>query len=57
MRMIHGPVGSDTQYALFLSEEDMHRASEEVEMRTELVFQESLVRVADILRKVAEERE
>ena len=42
---------------LFLSEEDLHRTSEEVEVCAELVLQESLVRFADILRKVAEERE
>ena len=42
---------------LFLSEEDLHRTSEEVEVCAELVLQESLVRIADILRQVAEERE
>ena len=35
----------------------MHRTSEEVEFRAELVLKESSVRFADILRKVAEERE
>ena len=41
---------------LFLSEEDLHRTSEEVEVCAELVLQESLVRIADILRQVTEER-
>jgi hypothetical protein len=44
-------------YVLFLSEEYLHRASEEVKVRTELVLQEALVWVADVLRKVAEECE
>ena len=35
----------------------MYRTSEEVELRTELVLQESSVRLADVLRKVAEECE
>ena len=35
----------------------MYRASEEVELRTELVLQESSVWLADILRKVTEECE
>ena len=42
---------------LFLSEEDMHRTSEEVEVGAELVLKEAAVRFADILRKVAEECE
>ena len=40
---------------LFLSEEHLHRAAEEVELRAELVLQEAAVRLADILRQVAEE--
>ena len=35
----------------------MHRTSEEIEMSAKLVLQETTVRFADILRKVAEERE
>ena len=35
----------------------MHRTSEEVEFRAELVLEESSVWFADILREVAEERE
>ena len=42
---------------LFLPEEDLYRTSEEIEVCAELVLQESLVRFADILRKVAEESE
>ena len=42
---------------LFLSEEYLYRTSEEVEVRTELVLQEALVRIADVLRKVPEECE
>ena len=42
---------------LFLSQEYLYRASEEVELASELVLQEPLVRVADILREIAEERE
>ena len=42
---------------LFLSEEYLYWTSEEVEVRTQLVFKESSVRLADILRKVAEECE
>ena len=44
-------------YRLFLSEEDLHRTSKEVELGAELVLKESSVRLADILRKIAEERE
>lgn len=44
-------------FMLFLSEEDMYRASEEVELRAELVLQESSVWLADVLRQIAEERE
>ena len=33
---------------LFLSQEYLHRAAEEVELASELVLQEPLVRVADI---------
>ena len=44
-------------FMLFLSEEDVYRASEEVELRAELVLQESSVRLAYVLRKIAEERE
>ena len=40
---------------LFLSQEYLYRATEEVKVRSELVFQEAAVRLADILRKVAEE--
>lgn len=35
----------------------MHRTSEEVEFRAELVLEESSVRLADVLREVAEEGE
>ena len=42
---------------LFLSEEYLYRTSEEVKVRTELVLQEALVRVADILWKVTEKCE
>ena len=34
----------------------MYRTSEEIEVRAELVFQETAVWLADILRKVAESR-
>ena len=39
---------------LFLSEEDMHWTSEEIEVSAKLVLQESAIWLADILRKVAE---
>ena len=42
---------------LFLSQVYLYRASEEVEVASELVLKEASVRLADILRKVAEERE
>lgn len=42
---------------LFLTEEDMYRTSEEIEVGTELVLQETAVRFADILREIAEECE
>lgn len=42
--------GQEAVYMLFLSEEYLYRASEEVEVRTELVLQEALVRIADVLR-------
>ena len=42
---------------LFLSEENLHRAAEEIELAAQFVLKESLVWVADVLRKVAEERE
>ena len=42
---------------LFLSEEDLYRTAQEVELRTQLVFKEAAVWFADILREVAEERE
>ena len=42
---------------LFLSEEDVHRTADEVELRPEFVLKESSVRLADILRQVAEECE
>lgn len=35
----------------------MYRTSDEVEMRTQLVFQEAAVRLPDILREIAEESE
>ena len=40
---------------LFLSQEHLHRASQEVKITSKLVFKESSVRLADILRKIAEE--
>jgi hypothetical protein len=40
-----------------LSEENLYRTSQEIEFAAELVLQEPLVRIADILRKIAEERE
>lgn len=42
---------------LFLSEEDVHRTSEEVEVGAELVLKEAAVRFADVLREIAEESE
>lgn len=42
---------------LFLPQEYLYRTSEEVEIAPEFVLQESSVRLADILRKVAEECE
>ena len=42
---------------LFLTEEDVDRAADEVELRAELVLQESSVWLADVLRQVAEESE
>ena len=42
---------------LFLSEEHLNRAAKEIKVLTQLVLQEAAVRLADILRKVAEERE
>ena len=42
---------------LFLSQEHLNRTSEEIEVRTQLVLKETSVWFADILRKVAEERE
>ena len=44
-------------FMLFLSQEDLYRTSDEVKLRTELVLQESSVRLADILWQIAEERE
>ena len=41
---------------LFLSQEDVHRTSQEVEFAAQLVFKESPVRLTDILWKIAEER-
>ena len=52
-----GPTWYRYVLVLFLSQEYMHRTSEEVEMSAKLVLQETTVRFADILRKVAEERE
>ena len=40
---------------LFLSEEYLYRASEEVEVTTEFILQEAAVRLANVLWKVAEE--
>jgi hypothetical protein len=45
------------EHLLLLSQEYLYRTSEEVEVASELVFKESLVWFADILRKVAEECE
>ena len=42
---------------LFLSEINLYRASEEVEVASKLVLQETSVRLADILRKITEESE
>lgn len=42
---------------LFLSQEYLDRYSVEVKMLPQLVFQESLVVVPDVLRKIAEECE
>jgi hypothetical protein len=42
---------------LLLSQEDVHRTSEEIEFGAELILKEPPVRLADILRKIAEERE
>ena len=42
-------------FMLFLPQEDLYRTSEEVELRTELVLQESSVRLTYVLREVAEE--
>ena len=44
-------------FLLFLSEIDVYRTSEEVELRSQLVLEESSVWLADILREVAEESE
>ena len=41
---------------LFLSQEYVYRAAEEIEVAAKLVLQEAAVRLADVLRKVAEER-
>ena len=42
---------------LFLSEEYLNRTSEEIKVLTQFVLKEAAVWLADILRKVAEERE
>ena len=42
---------------LFLSQVDLYRTTEEVEVASELVLKEASVRLADVLRKVAEECE
>ena len=42
---------------LFLSEINLYRATEEIEIAPELILKETSVRLADILRKVAEESE
>ena len=44
-------------FLLLLSEEDLYRATKEIEVSTELVLKEAAVRLTDILRKVAEECE
>ena len=46
-----------TGHLLFLSEEHLQDAAGVVEVAAEFVLQEALVRVADILRQVAEEGE
>ena len=42
---------------LFLPEENLHRTAREIKLRAELVLDEPLVRLADVLREVAEESE
>ena len=42
---------------LFLSQVNLYRTAEEVEVASELVLKEASVRLADVLRKVAEECE
>ena len=42
---------------LLLSKENMNRAAQEIELRTEFVLQESSIWLSDILRKIAEESE
>ena len=49
------PVSKYSVSKLFLSEEDLYRTSEEIEMRTKLVLKEAAVRLADVLRKITEE--
>lgn len=44
-------------YFLFLSQEYLHRASEKIKIRSQLVLKEPAVRLADILRKITEESE
>ena len=44
-------------YFLFLPQEYLYRTSEEIKVRAKLVLQESSVRLADILREIAEECE
>ena len=42
---------------LFLTKENLDRTTAEVEFLAEFVFKETLVRFADVLRKITEERE
>ena len=41
---------------LFLSQEHLHGTSEKIKLRAKLILKETPVRLADILRKIAEER-
>ena len=42
---------------LFLPEINLYRTTEEIEVASEFVLKEPPVRLADVLRKIAEERE
>ncbi len=44
-------------YFLFLSQAHLYRTSQEIEVRAQFVFEEPPVRLADVLREVAEECE